>query len=165
MLLQDFRYGLRGLWLSKAFASVAIVCLGFGIGLNTTIFSLVDGVLLKPFPYSDPDRIVAPIGTNQKAGIGQSGISYPDLKDWREASASFVTIAATQGRAIAPADGGGDPARFSGGAISSDLFPLLGVAPVLGRGFSALDDMPGAEGTVLLSYEVWSTRYQKDPTV
>jgi len=165
VLLQDFRYGLRGLWLSKAFATVAILCLGFGIGLNTTIFSIVDGVLLKPFPYTDPDRIVVPVGTNQKAGIGQSGISYPDLKDWREASASSVTIAATQGRSIALADGGGDPARYSGGAISSDLFPLLGVAPVVGRGFSAQDDRPGAEGTVLLSYEVWSTRYQKDPTV
>ncbi len=165
MLLQDLRYGLRGLWLSKGFATVAILCLGFGIGLNTTIFSIVDGVLLKPFPYADPDRIVALVGTNQKAGIGQSGISYPDLKDWREASASFSTIAATQGRSIALADGGGDPARYSGGAISSDLFPLLGVAPVVGRGFSARDDMPGAEGTVLLSYEVWSTRYQRDPTV
>lgn len=165
MLLQDLRYGLRGLWLSKAFATVAIVCLGFGIGLNTTIFSIVDGVLLKPFPYADPDRIVGLVGTNQKAGIGQSGISYPDLKDWREASASFSTIAATQGRSIALADGGGDPARFSGAAISSDLFPLLGVAPVVGRGFSARDDRPGADGTVLLSYEVWSTRYLKDPTV
>jgi putative ABC transport system permease protein len=164
MLLQDFRYGLRGLWLSKGFATVAILCLGFGIGLNTTIFSIVDGVLLKPFPYTDPDRIVVPVGTNQKAGIGQSGISYPDLKDWREASASFVSLAATQGRSIALADGGGEPARYVGGAISADLFPMLGVAPVAGRGFSARDDMPGAEGTVLLSYEVWSTRYQLDPT-
>ena len=106
MLLQDLRYGLRGLWLSKGFATVAILCLGFGIGLNTTIFSIVDGVLLKPFPYADPDRLIALVGTNQRAGIGQSGISYPDLKDWKAAASSFVALAATSGRSIALADGG-----------------------------------------------------------
>jgi putative ABC transport system permease protein len=165
MLLQDLRYGLRGLWLSKGFATVAILCLGFGIGLNTTIFSIVDGVLLKPFPYADPDRIVVPLGTNQKAGISQGGVSYPDLKDWKAASSSFVAMAATSGRSIALADGGDEPARFAGAAISWDLFAMLGINPVAGRGFSPEDDTPGAEGTVLLSYEVWATRYQKDPAV
>jgi putative ABC transport system permease protein len=163
MLFQDLRYGLRGLWLSKGFATVAILCLGFGIGLNTTIFSIVDGVLLKPFPYTEPDRLVALLGTNQKAGIGQAGISYPDLKDWRAASSTIAVMAATSNRSIALADGGGDPARYTGAAISWELFPMLGVSPVAGRGFSANDDKPGAEGTVLLSYEVWSTRYQRDP--
>jgi putative ABC transport system permease protein len=165
MLFQDFRYGLRGLWLSKGFATVAILCLGFGIGLNTTIFSIVDGVLLKPFPYTDPERLVALYGSNQKAGIGQSGVSYLDLKDWKEGSKAFSVMAAMQGRSMAIADGGGEPARFTGALISSDLFPMLGVAPMLGHGFSAADDKPGAEGVVLLSDAVWTTRYQRDPSV
>ena len=165
MLLQDLRYGLRGLWLSKAFATVAILCLGFGIGLNTTIFSIVDGVLLKPFPYTDPDRLVALLSTNQKAGIGQSGVSYPDLKDWANAAASFSAMPAVSTRSIALSDGGEEPARYLAGAVTWDLFATLGVNPVEGRGFTATDDRPGAEGAVLLSYEVWATRYQKDRAV
>src|SRR6201988_3342780 len=105
MFLQDLRYGLPSLWLSKGFATVAILCLGFGIGLNTTIFSIVDGVLLKPFPYQDPDRIVVLNGANPKAGIDQSGLSYPDLKDLREAASSFASIEATSGRSMTVSDG------------------------------------------------------------
>ncbi len=165
VLLQDIRYALRGLWLSKAFATVAILCLGFGIGLNTTIFSIVDGVLLKPFPYADPDRLVTVMTTNQKAGIGQSNVSYLDLKDWKEAAHSFEAIAGTQGRSMALSDGAGDPERYTGAAITWDLFPTLGIAPILGHGFTAEDDKPGAPGVVILSYAVWTTRYQSDPGV
>ena len=111
MFFHDVRYALRGLWLSKGFATVAVLCLGFGIGLNTTIFSIVDGVLLKPFPYSDPERLVSIMMTNQKAGIGQANVSYLDLKDWKEASHAFQAIAGTQGRSFALSDSAGEPAR------------------------------------------------------
>lgn len=164
MLLADVRYALRTLWHSKAFAFVAVICLGFGIGLNTTIFSIVDGILLKPFPYTEPDRLVVLSGTNPKAGIGQSGLSYLDLRDWEEASTSFVAMAATQGRSFAIADGG-EPERYIGAAISWDLFPMLGVSPILGHGFTADDDRPGGGGVALLSYALWTTRYHADRAV
>lgn len=158
------RYGLRGLWHSKGFATVAILCLGFGIGLNTTIFSVVDGVLLKPYPYIDPDRILV-VGEENRHTNSQTGLSYLDMRDWNEANQVFTTIAGSQGRSLTVADGGGEPQRYPGAAISWDLFPLIGTAPILGHGFTAEDDKPGAAGVVLLSHDLWTRRYQADPAV
>ena len=163
MFLQDVRYAVRALWNSKPFAIVAILCLGFGIGLNTTIFSIVDGVLLKPYPYTDPDRILIVGSRNERAG--ESGLSFLDMRDMKEATAAFSTIAGVRFSAMTVADGGGEPERLSGAAISWDLFPLLGTSPVLGRGFSADDDKPNAGGVVLLSHQVWMTRYQGDRNI
>ena len=165
MLLQDVRYALRSLWHAKGFATVAILCLGFGVGLNTTIFSIVDGVLLKPFPYRDPDQIVNLTATNQRSGISEASMSFLDLRDVREANRSFSEIGAVQGRSLTIANAGSEPERYLGGAVSWDLFPLLGIAPALGRGFSAEDDRPGGGGVVLLSNAVWATRYKSDPDV
>ena len=89
-MLQDIRSGIKVLWHSKAFATVAILCLGFGIGLNTTIFSIVDGVLLKPFPYQDPDRLVLIRASNEKQNIEETSVSLPDLNDIRTASQAFA---------------------------------------------------------------------------
>jgi len=143
VLLQDLRQSVRGLWHSKAFTLVAVLCLGLGIGLNTTIFSIVDGVLLKPFPYKDPDQIIVLNSTNQRAGVGRGGLSYLDLRDIAEGAQSFVTVAATEGRSMTLADGG-EPERYIGSLISWDLFPLLGESPILGHGFTAADDRAGA---------------------
>ena len=99
MRLQDVRYAIRSLWQSKGFAAVAILCLGFGIGLNTTIFSIVDGVLLQPYPYTDPDRILVLGARNQRAG-DEAGLSFLDMRDWKEGNSSFTTIAASQGEAL-----------------------------------------------------------------
>jgi predicted permease len=164
MLFKDARYALRSLWHSKGFATVAILCLGFGIGLNTTIFSIVDGVLLKPYPYEDPDRIVVVSSANQQAGVDESGMSFPDLTDLRGASKTMTRIASTQGRSLTISDGG-EPERYVGAAISWDLFPLLGVAPILGQGFTAEHDRPGGGGVVLISHAVWTIRYHQDPSI
>lgn len=164
MLLQDIRYALRTLWRSKPFAIVAILCLGFGIGLNTTIFSIVDGVLLKPYPYTDPDRILVLGEQNQRAG-DRSGLSFLDMRDWREATSAFTTIAASRGGSFTVSDGAAEPERHLGAAISWDLFPLLGTSPILGRGFTLDDDQPNAGGVVLLSYQLWTNRYRADPGV
>jgi len=164
VFLQDVRYGVRSLWHSKAFATIAILCLGFGIGLNTTIFSIIDGVLLKPYPYADPDRIVVLGEQNQRAG-DEAGVSFLDMRDWNDANSTFTTIAASLGMALTVSDGGGEPERHLGAAISWDLFPLLGISPILGRGFTLEDDQPNAGGVVLLSHQLWTTRYQADPNI
>jgi predicted permease len=164
VFLQDLRYAIRTLRRSKAFAAVAILCLGLGIGLNTTIFSIVDGVLLKPYPYTEPDRILVLGERNERAG-NESGLSLLDMRDWKDATSTFTTIAASLGTALTVSDDGGEPERHLGGAISWDLFPLLGTSPILGRGFRPEEDEPNAAGVVLLSHRLWTTRYQADPNV
>ncbi len=165
MLWQDFRYTLRSLWHSKGFATVAILCLAFGIGLNTTIFSIVDGVLLQPYPYPEPDRILVVGEQNRKTG-NEQGLSYLNLRDINQSETSpFVTIAATAGRSLTISDGTGEPERYQGAAISWDLFSLLGTPPILGQGFTAEHDRIGGGGVVLLSHDLWTVRYQQDPKV
>jgi predicted permease len=165
VLLQDIRYALRSLWRARTFAVVAILCLGFGIGLNATIFSVVDGVLLKPFPYTDPERIVVLHSTNDKLGTSRDDVSYLDWQDLRAAKSAFLAMAALQIRSLALSDGEHDPARYSAGAVSWDLFPLLGVSPVVGSGFTPEMDQLGAPGVVMLGYAVWRDRYQSDPNI
>jgi predicted permease len=164
MLLKDARYALRSLWHSKGFTLVAVLCLGFGIGLNTTIFSIVDGVLLKPFPYDDPDRIVILSSSNQKNGVVNGGMSHLDLDDLRRQSSALTRIGSVSGRSLTISDGG-EPERYIGAAISWELFPLLGVAPILGQGFAPEHDRAGGGGVVLISHAIWTLRYQADPNV
>jgi putative ABC transport system permease protein len=157
MLLQDVRYALRNLWRSKGFATVAILCLGFGVGLNATIFSLIDGVLLKPYPYTDPDRILV-VG-EQRRNTDEAGLSYLDMRDWKEANSVFTTIAAVSGRSLTVADGAGEPERYLGAGVSWDLFPTLGTHPIRGRDFTPDEDREGGANVVLLGYDVWTHRY------
>src|SRR4051794_8230042 len=157
MLFQDVRYALRNLSRSKGFAAVAILCLGFGVGLNATIFSLIDGVLLKPYPYSDPDCILV-VG-QQRRNTDEAGLSYLDMRDWKEANSVFTTIAAVSGRSLTVADGSGEPERYLGAGVSWDLFPLLGTHPIRGRDFTPEEDREGAADVVLLGYDVWMHRY------
>ena len=158
MLVQDIRYALRNLWRGKGFATVAILCLGFGIGLNATIFSVIDGVLLKPYPYTDPDRILV-VGEQKSHTNDRAGLSYLDMRDWNEANSVFTTIAAVSGRSMTLADGSGEPERYLGAGVSWDLFPLLGTHPIRGRDFGPDDDREGGGDVVLLGYDVWMLRY------
>ncbi len=143
MLLRDIRYALRSLWTSRAFTTVAVLCLAFGIGLNTTIFSIVDGVLLKPYPYKDSERILVIRGANDKRGINESSISSLDTVDLSASTKAFSELAAVQFRSLTISDTGAEAERFQGAAISWNLFPLLGVAPIRGQGFSQEMDKPG----------------------
>ena len=162
--MQEIRYSLRSLRHSKGVAAVAIVCLGLGIGINTTIFSIIDGVLLKPYPYDDPDRIVV-LGTQKLKEHAEAGVSIPDLRDWKSANTSFTTISGLTQGSLTIVDGTGEPERYQGARVSWDLFRLLGTRPILGRDFLESDDQPNAGGVVLLSQMVWSTRYHSDPHV
>jgi predicted permease len=163
MLVQDIRQALRSLWHGRGVTAVAVACLAFGIGLNTTIFSIVDGVLLKPFPYQDPDRLLLIQSSNDRLGVEESGISYPDALDLASVRGTFSGMAALQFRSTALSDGGGEPERYASAAISANLFPLIGVAPIAGQGFTEAMDRPGAEGAVIISHAVWRDRYHLDP--
>ena len=160
-LFQDLRYAVRGLWHSRGFAAAAILCLGFGIGLNATIFSIIDGVLLQPYPYPEPDRLFVVGEQNRRSGL-ELGLSYPDLEDVRAGSRMFSTVAATAGRSVTVADSGGDPERYLAAAISADLFPMLGARPTIGQGFAPSHDVHGGPAVVLISHDMWQQRYRAD---
>ncbi|HEV7505087.1 MAG TPA: ABC transporter permease [Thermoanaerobaculia bacterium] len=163
-LISDLRFAVRVLLKSPGFAVVAVLCLAIGIGANTTIFSVVNAVLLRPFPFADPDRIVAIHETQPKNDVDRAGLSYLDYRDLREQSTSFAQTAAYTGRSITFSDSD-EPERVVGGAISASLFPLLGVKPALGRHFREDEDQPGAPRVVLLSDEIWKRRFNGDPAI
>lgn len=165
MFMQDVRYAIRSLLKNRGFTAIAVACLALGIGVNSTIFSVVDGVILRPYPYPDPDQIIVVHSTNQKEDVRRAGLSYADYKDYRDSSSTIASMAAFTQRSLTIADSNGEPERYLGSTISWNLFHLLGTAPVEGRNFAPEDDRPGAEPVVLLSYDVWERRYQKDPGV
>jgi putative ABC transport system permease protein len=141
------------------------LCLAVGIGVNSTIFSVVNGVILRPYPYHDPDRIIVLDSANKRRDIQQGGISYADFKDLRDQSRTLVSVAAFGGRSLTISDSTSDPERYFGSMISWNLFDLLGTPPSIGRNFTPGDDRPGAEPVVLLSHEIWQRRYAGDPSI
>ena len=164
MLFQDVRFGLRTALKNKAVTGLAVTCLAIGIGLNTMMFSVTDGVLIQPLPYHDPDNLVVLNTTQKQTGIRQGSLSWLDLQDWKARSRSFTTLAGIQYRSFTVSDGG-DSDRYAGAAVSHDLFSMLGKPPQLGRGFGADDDRPGAEPVVLISDDLWRRRYNVDPSI
>src|SRR5512145_191675 len=105
MVLQDLRYAVRTLARSPLFTLIAVACLALGIGVNSTIFSVVDGVLLQPYPYPDAHQIVVLNSTNQKSGVNRSIISWPDFEDYRDQNTTLSTLAAFTGRSLTISDG------------------------------------------------------------
>jgi putative ABC transport system permease protein len=164
MSFRDLRYAIRSLVHDAGVSTIVILCLSLGIGVNATLFSVVDGILIQPLPYAEPDRLLIVSTSFERGGIREAGVSYPDLRDYKERTTAFSAIAAASARTLALTEGV-EPERLQGSAISWDLFPVLGVAPFLGRHFNAEDDRPGAEPVVMLNYEVWQRRYQGDPSI
>jgi putative ABC transport system permease protein len=165
MLIQDIRYAVRTLLNNRGFTTVAIVCLALGIGVNVAIFSLVDGVLLKPFPFADGERIIALNSTNKRLGVGLAGISYLDLRDWREQTTTLSDIAGFQRRSLTISDNRMDPERYQGAAVTWSLFHLLGIPPAGGRDFGPDDDRVGAEPVIIIGDDVWKQRYDSSPDI
>jgi putative ABC transport system permease protein len=164
MLLQDIRYGLRTALKNKGVTGLALTCLAIGIGLNTMIFSVMDGVIIQPLPYHDPENLVVLHTTQKQTGLDFGSLSWLELQDWRERARSFSAIAGIQYRSFTVSDGG-DADRYSGAAISHELFPMLGKAAQFGRVFNAEDDRQGAEPVVLISDDLWQRRYDRDKAV
>ncbi len=163
-LLQDLRYGLRMLVKKPGFTLVAVVTLALGIGANTAIFSVVNAVLFQPLPYEDPDRLVLLTNSIPTAGVKAFPLSPPEFNEYRDQSQAFAQVAAYQSRSI-NLTGGNEPERLRGNAVSADLFPLLGIAPILGRTFLQAEDQPGSEAVAAISYGLWQRRFGADPAV
>ena len=164
-LAADLRYSVRSLWKNRSISVLAVVCLALGVGLNATMFSVVDGVLIQGLPFRDAERLARVSSANLKARTPRAGVSYEDFRDIRDTTTSFEAVNLSQGRSLTIADGAGEPERFPGAAVSWQMFEMLGVHPILGRAFGAADDVPGAEPVVMLSHQVWTRRYAQDPGI
>ena len=164
MGFRDIRYAVRSLVMDRGVAAIVIICLALGINVNATLFSVIDGVLIQPLPYAEPDRLLVLNENSERRGVRESGVAYRTLQDWKERSTAFASMAGTSGTSIALSDGA-EAERFAGAAITWDMFPILGVNPILGRHFRADDDRRGAEPVVMLSHEIWQRRYQSDAAI
>jgi putative ABC transport system permease protein len=165
-LFQDIRYGLRMLLKHKGFTAVAVVALGLGIGANTAIFSLVNGVLLRPLPFPDAERIISIEGKNPAAGITtESNVSFLDFTDWSQQTDIFASTAAYwTGTANFGADGE-EPERVPRAGVTAGFFSVLGVQPALGRTFVPEDDKGWPQTVAIISHGLWKGRFGSDPAI
>jgi putative ABC transport system permease protein len=154
-LLADLRYGFRLLRQSPGFTTIAILALALGIGANTSIFSTLDAVLLRPLPYADPDRVVMVWEDASSIGFAHNTPAPANYFDWREQNHGFTDIAATRTRALT---GDGSAEQLLGYQATANFFPVLGVAPVTGRTFTEAEDRDDAK-VVVIGYELWQRRY------
>ncbi|MFZ0638961.1 MAG: ABC transporter permease [Candidatus Acidiferrales bacterium] len=162
-LLQDIRYALRMLLKSPGFAAVAILTLALGIGANTSLFSVVNGVLLNPLPYPHPDKVVTVASWVPEGGEGS--ISYPDLFDWIRDNHSFSSLAGYKSFQSFTWARQSDAERVSSTQVSYSFFSTLGVAPAFGRDFTPAEDHGGAAPVVILSAPFWKSKFASSPDV
>jgi putative ABC transport system permease protein len=160
-LLGDIRLSLRTLIKNPGFTTVAVTMLAVGIGVNATVFTVTNAVLFKGFPLVENNDRLRYIGYKNS----NCCVSYPDFLDWRAQSKSFDGMAIVHGVGIALTDSNGFPENLSGNENSADTFRLVGQKPIIGRDFTAADEMPGAVPVAILNYGFWERRYGKDPSV
>jgi putative ABC transport system permease protein len=160
---QDIRYALRMLSKSSGFTAVVILTLALGIGANTAIFSVVSAVLLRPLPFSQPDRIVSIHGIDVRNGETGRPLSYPDFADLQSQSNTLESVAAYDD-GTATLTGAGDPVHLELCGVSADMFAVLREKPMFGRVFVSTEDRPGSR-VVILSHRLWKTRFGGDPNV
>jgi len=162
-LWQDLRYGARMLFKQPGFTAIAALTLGLGIGANITIFSVVNAVLLRPLPYPDADRLVFLWSEAPAQNIRERASAYANVADWREQNKSFEDIAASD-PTVVTLTGAAEPEQVMSVRASANLFPLLGVAPMLGRTFTADEEQQQAR-VVVLSHGLWRRRFGASPNV
>jgi putative ABC transport system permease protein len=155
-LINDLRFALRTLTRSPGFALAAIATLSLGIGATSLVFSLVSGILLRPFPYTQPDRLVRLVESDRNGG--SAALSYPNFADYRATMRTLSGLGAYSVETLT-LSGALTPEQVSGAAISHDLFDVLGVQPLLGRGFRADEDAPGGARVVLIGHALWQRSF------
>jgi putative ABC transport system permease protein len=163
---QDVRYGLRGLLNRPSFAALAIVTLALGIGATTTIFSVIQNVLLDPFPYLNADRVamIQIHDTSNSRPGGRSGFQTPEFLDYQEQSHVFEEVlGGTNEDVLSATDEGTE--QFTGGAVTGNTFQFLGVPALVGRTIIPDDAKPGAPPVFVMAYKLWLSRYNRDPQI
>jgi putative ABC transport system permease protein len=165
--LQDIRYGLRLLWKSPSFTLVAVISIALGIGATTVIFSAVNGVLLRPLRYQEPERLVAIWGSLKAFDLDKNWISEPELTDFKLDLHSYSDIGAfaAGGGLNMSSQSGGAPLRVTASAATANFFHILGIQPQMGRAFAPGEDQKGRDNVVLLSYSLWKNRFASDPKI
>src|SRR5205085_10051575 len=167
-LLQDLRYGLRMLARKPGFTVVAIATLALGIGANTAIFSVINGVLLRPLPYPNPNRLVTLWERDTKRGVEQQRVSGPNYLDWREQNTVFSDMG------VSPGWSGSEEfnlvlkditVKVPGSYTSASLFSTLGMKPLLGRPFLPEEDRKGGERVAVLGYDLWQRYFGGETNV
>src|SRR5262245_54554866 len=167
-LIQDLRYGARMLLKNPGFTLIAVLTLALGIGANTAIFSVVNGVLLRPLPYYEPERLVMvwadrPIMQAQ-TGLPDFPVTVADFVDWRNQNQVFEQMAAMEGWRMNLTDGG-EPESVVGLRASASLFLLLGARLAVGRAYLPEEDRAGADRVAVISHGLWRQRYGADPKI
>ena len=168
-LVRDVRYGFRNLRRSPGFVIVAVLTLALGIGANTTIFSVINSTLLKPLPFPNADRLVLVWETFGKGPDNWNIVSAPNFWDFKRHSRSFESMAifdsAGRGYNLSPSSSSREAEQVSGLRVSAEFFSVLGVQPFLGRTFLPEEETLGRDHEVILSYGLWKSRYDGDPTL
>src|SRR5215469_4000768 len=155
---------LRSLGRAPLFTAVALLTLAVGIGANTAIFSVVNGILLKPLPYPHPEQLAAVLLTAPGVNTEDLNLSLSDYLIFREQSRTFQDIGLYMGYSV-NITGFGEPENVSGLLVTDGLLPVLGATPLLGRSFNRSDDQPGGPDTAMLTYDYWQRKFGGDRSI
>ena len=161
---QHLRFAVRMLFKSPSFTIIAVLTLALGIGATTAMFSVVNGVLLSPFPFADPDRLVTIKNQIPKLGPTAFSVPAPDVLTYQRETKSFTDVAGYQ-ESTYDLTGQGEPRKVPGARLTSNVLSVLGVTPMLGRNFTPEEGRIGNEKVVILSYRMWRTIFASDPNV
>jgi predicted permease len=161
-LLQDIRYGIRTLIKTPGFTAIAILTLALGIGANSALFSVVNGVLLNPLPYPDPDKLVSVYANVSE--FGHSSVTYLNFVDWQKSNHSFEALAGQRNDNLF-LTGQGEGERVRALMISADFFRVMGAEPIAGRTFRPEEDQVGAAPVVLLGAGLWARKFESSPDI
>src|SRR5205085_9595793 len=162
---RDARVGLRSLRRTPIFAITAVLCAALGIGVTAAILSATYAILIRPLPYPDADRLVAVYSENTVRGYHGTNISWPDYLSWRDGTRSFASLGMWTWITSTLSDDTNEAERVAGAWVTANLFPTLGVHPILGRNFTADEETQGRQYVALLSHGLWQRRFAGDRTI
>jgi putative ABC transport system permease protein len=162
---QDVRFGVRRLLHEPGFTAVIVIALALGIGVNTTVFTLVNAVLFRGLPFEQPHRVMFLSTADHANGRNNMGLSYPELRDWRTQSRTFKGLGAFSQTGFVVSDRHGAPERYNGSRLTANTFSLVGQQPLLGRDFLPQEDRVGVTPVCILGYAIWENRYGRDPNI
>jgi len=153
-MINDLRFALRMIGSHRWFSAAVVVTLALGIGVNTTVFTLLNAVLFKPVPIPRGERLVTVSCENLTKANGRTGVSYPDFREYRSQNRTFEGLEAANNDEVVLSENGNPPERVRSSRVSAGLFTMLRTPPLMGRGFSPEDDKPGAESVALLGHGI-----------